>query len=99
PTQPFLIHNEFPPTNSFPVSLSANHTAPSDPRWHPPEIYQQPVSLAIELIVPTNADQVHLRLLSKLARKLVDHDYAEMLRWSAHDAAQLTKQVQQALAE
>ena len=62
-------------------------------------IDEQPVSLAIALIVPTNADQVHLRLLSKLARKLVDHDYAERLRWSAHDAAQLTKQVQQALAE
>lgn len=62
-------------------------------------IDEQPVSLAIALIVPTKADQVHLRLLSKLARKLVDHDYAEGLRRSAHDAAQLTKQVQQALAE
>lgn len=42
----------------------------------------------------TGADQDHLKVLSKLARKLMDTDFIAALQVARHDAAQLYQVIQ-----
>ncbi|MFC6181526.1 PTS sugar transporter subunit IIA [Lactiplantibacillus daowaiensis] len=55
----------------------------------------QPVEIAIGLVMPqTGADQDHLKVLSKLARKLMDTDFIAALQAARHDASQLYQVIQ-----
>nr|WP_238157790.1 PTS sugar transporter subunit IIA [Lacticaseibacillus chiayiensis] len=59
----------------------------------------QPVSIAIVLVMPdqNGADKLHLKMLSKLARKLMDDDFIKALKDAQHDGAQMTKVLDQVL--
>lgn len=58
----------------------------------------QPVSIAIGLVMPLDdPDQTHLKVLSKLARKLMDDDYIAALQQAVHDAAQLQQLIESVL--
>ena len=59
----------------------------------------QPVSIAIVLVMPNQngADKVHLKMLSKLARKLMDDDFIKALKAAQHDKDQMTKVLNEVL--
>jgi mannitol/fructose-specific phosphotransferase system IIA component (Ntr-type) len=58
----------------------------------------QPVDIAIGLIMPADdPDQVHLRVLSKLARKLMDDDFIAELKGAQHDQDRLNQVLQSVL--
>jgi mannitol/fructose-specific phosphotransferase system IIA component (Ntr-type) len=43
------------------------------------------------------ADRLHLKMLSKLARKLMDDDFIKALKDAQHDGSQMTKVLDQVL--
>lgn len=58
----------------------------------------QPVDIAIGLVMPADdPDQVHLKVLSKLARKLMDDDFIAALKGAQHDDAGLNDVLQSVL--
>lgn len=58
-----------------------------------------PVVIAIGLIMPADdPDQVHLKVLSKLARKLMDDDFIAELKGAQHDQNRLNQVLQSVLA-
>lgn len=58
----------------------------------------QPVDIAIGLVMPADdPDQVHLKVLSKLARKLMDDDFIAELKRVQHDDAGLNDVLQSVL--
>ncbi|WP_045629040.1 PTS sugar transporter subunit IIA, partial [Lacticaseibacillus paracasei] len=59
----------------------------------------QPVSIAIVLVMPdqNGADKLHLKMLSKLARKLMDDDFIKALKDAQHEGSQMTKVLDQVL--
>ena len=57
-----------------------------------------PVSIAIGLVMPLDdPDQTHLKVLSKLARKLMDDEFIASLHAATHDAEALQQLVESVL--